>query len=82
MESGRCLTCQRRATTKWTLHNGRDVAIAELCDEHSAPLQRIMDEANVDIIVREHRGSETAKRPRTPKGQGLKLEPFDWAPPS
>lgn len=75
---GECVVCGNAASSKWTLNNGSEAAIAELCDQHAAPLSDVLRRGVVDGPRDEARAHD--RRPAPRRGRGL-LEPFKWTPP-
>ena len=75
-----CAQCDRPATRKWTVNDGKDAAILDLCNRHSEPLQGLLDLGKV-TGGRHSERSQTQESP-PPRRRRARLEAFDWKPAS
>jgi len=81
MAPGTCIICGALGTTRWTLTSGEVASVADLCGEHSSPLQAVVDAAG----TKPPGGSEEKKwgPAQIPQRQPRKssFEPLKWTPP-
>jgi hypothetical protein len=73
--------CRRKATSKWTINDGTNAAIVELCFEHSQPLELLMERGLVDGGRESMGGLKQKSRPLTPVRGRERLQPLNWRPP-
>lgn len=82
MSKGRaCIICGALGTTRWTLTNGEIASVADVCGEHSLPLDEIVEAAGTkpptSIEEPEWKAPPTQRLPRK-----RSFEPLAWQPPS
>lgn len=75
-----CVICGKAGVTKWTIHGGGAAAIANLCADHSKPLNDAVVAAGTKppkVVKPWEKASELPRRTtRKPK-----IEVLDWTPP-
>lgn len=72
-----CVICGALGTIRWTLDNLQVAVVADLCVEHAAPLEEIVQAAGTGP-------PDKTLEPTAPRRQARKrgMEPLDWTPPS
>lgn len=72
--------CGALGTTRWTLNNQEVASVADLCAEHSAPLQAVVDLVGTKLPVEQDNEWEApAQVQRIPRKRSF--QPLSWTPP-
>lgn len=76
-----CVVCGALGTTRWTITNGDIASVADLCGEHSAPLNEVVAAAGLNPPE-----ADTVQMPVTVPTQRqprkASYEPLVWQPPA
>lgn len=81
----KCVVCGKLGTEKWTLSQGPDLVVADLCIDHSQPMR----DAVMAVLNQQNAAAMEGKNPvlavdmvkpgKSPRG--MSFEPLDWTPP-
>lgn len=76
-----CIICGKPGVTKWTIHGGGVAVVADLCGDHSRPLNEIVEVAGT--TPRRKKVPEWQRATELPRKVTRKpvIEPLDWTPP-
>lgn len=81
MKGRTCVICGALGTTRWTLTNGDVASVADLCGEHSAPMNEAVAAAGLKPPAAVEEPSwETPVTRRLPRKGSF--EPLAWEPPT
>lgn len=72
-----CLICGKLGTSVWTITSGARVAIADLCVEHGAPMEAVMERAEARPRTTKRGGAKVQRSTESPK-----FRPLHWTPPA
>lgn len=77
----KCQQCGRPGATMWTINNGGEVAIVELCDKCAAPILTLIRPGSISGPPSPpERKRNGPLAPRRVEKEKL-FEPLDWVPP-